>query len=606
MFIARAIRSVQAQTLSDWEMVVVDDCSGDGTEEVVRRFLDDRRICNVRLDRNRGLGAALNVGLERARGEFISYLPSDDVYYEDHLQSLVSALGAASEATLAISGVRHHYNRMATGRIDGSWFQLVQALHRKTDVRWTERIELVSDDLDRLFWSKIAGPEAIVETGEVTCEWVEHPGQLHRLLQEPEGGINPFRRAFQIRHPLRFQSSQGNFIDEAALYSRFRTPQDETSEDRSLKIVLCGELAYNPERILALEERGHRLFGLWMEHPYWYNTVGPLPFGDVVDLPRDGWEQALQELNPDVIYGGFNWQAVPFLRKVLDARGNIPFVFHFKEGPFICLEKGIWADLVRLYEESDGVIFCSPEMEAWTRTAVPGMSEFKPSLVLDADLPKSDWFDQPFSSSLSSGGADRHTVVPGRPIGLHPETVAELAGQNIHLHFYGDFTHGQWKQWIERASGLAPHHLHLHPNVDQRGWVREFSKYDAGWLHYFESTNRGDIHRANWDDLNYPARMATLIAAGLPLLQFDNGDATVATDSLIRSKGMGVFFRSMPELGLRLRDDKLMEQVRANVLAHRMEFSFDHHCDRLLAFFTRIAENQREEAGSDRVPEPVG
>src|SRR5579884_4544508 len=51
-FIARAIRSVQAQTLSDWEMVVVDDCSGDGTEEVVRRILEDRSICNVRVDRN--------------------------------------------------------------------------------------------------------------------------------------------------------------------------------------------------------------------------------------------------------------------------------------------------------------------------------------------------------------------------------------------------------------------------------------------------------------------------------------------------------------------------------------------------------------------------
>ena len=97
---------------------------------------------------------------------------------------------------------------------------------------------------------------------------------------------------------------------------------------------------------------------------------------------------------------------------------------------------------------------------------------------------------------------------PGRPIGLHPETVAELGAEGVHLHFYGDFTHGQWKAWIERTRGLAPRHLHLHANVDQGRWVAEFSQYDAGWLHGFTSHNRGDIRRADWDDLNYPARMA--------------------------------------------------------------------------------------------------
>lgn len=39
-------------------------------------------------------------------------------------------------------------------------------------------------------------------------------------------------------------------------------------------------------------------------------------------------------------------------------------------------------------------------------------------------------------------------------------------------------------------------------NVDQASWVREFSRYDAGWLHAFQNRNGGEIRRADWDDLN--------------------------------------------------------------------------------------------------------
>jgi len=108
-------------------------------------------------------------------------------------------------------------------------------------------------------------------------------------------------------------------------------------------------------------------------------------------------------------------------------------------------------------------------------------------LVLDGDLPKKDWFTGERSPLLSEKDGEFHTVVPGRPIGLHPYNVEELAKENIHLHFYGDFTQGQWTEWIEKTHKLAPGFLHIHPNVDQENWIAEFSQYDAGWLHFFQS-----------------------------------------------------------------------------------------------------------------------
>lgn len=588
-FISRAITGLQAQTVADWELIIVDDGSTDTTAETVRPFLADRRIRYHRLPHNRGLGAALNVALRLSRGRYIAYLPSDDVYYAQHLESLYGAL-QEPEVVLAYAGVRHHYNRFAPQAVDGYPLQLVQVMHRRTDDRWLERETVVTDDLHRLYWSALLQHGRTAGTGEITCEWVHHgQHQHHKLVQEPIGGINPYRQYYDVREPLRFHSTVGNRIDEVERYRAMRERPDTPRAEDGLTIVLVGELAYNAERVLALEERGHRLYGLWMPEPYWYNTVGPLPFGHVTDIPRSNWREALRMIRPDVLYGLLNWQAVPFVHEVLEANPGIPSIWHFKEGPFISIEQGQWEQLIDLYTRSDGQIYCSPEMREWFYSAEPGLRD-SPSLILDGDLPKREWLSGSRSPRLSDDDGEIHTVVPGRPIGLHAHTVGELAAQGIHLHFYGDFTHGQWRDWIDRARGFAPSHLHLHPQVDQEDWVTEFSRYDAGWLHVFRSRNGGEIGRADWDDLNYPARMATLALAGLPMILGENTGSIVAVQSLALDLDIGVFIRNFDELGEKLRDRQRMDEIRANVWRQREQFTFDYHVDKLIAFFRQVIE----------------
>lgn len=478
-FLERALDGLLAQTLTDWEAIVVDASFGDATAEAIHPWLGEPRIRYLRILEN-GLGRALNQGLVLARAPLIAYLPSDDLYYRDHLKSLKDLLDGQPEAVLVHSGVRHHYNREVPGQISGYPLQLVQCMHRVRDRHWIERDELESDDLELLYWSKLRGHGAFIGSGRVTCEWVDHPAQRHKLMQEPIGGINPFRIQYRVKTPLRFHTTTGNFIDEVDQYRHLRERPDTPPARDGLKILLVGELAYNAERVLALEEQGHTLYGLWMRDPYWYNTVGPLPFGHVEDLPRHDWQRAIEHVQPDVIYALLNWQAVPFAHEVLSAGSGVPFVWHFKEGPFICLEKGTWPLLVDLHRRADGQIFSSPEMRDRFDTAVPGLSCDKPTHVLDGDLPKRDCFEHARSSRLSESDGEIHTVVPGRPIGLHPPDVATLAANAVHLHFYGDFTQGQWREWIEKTRRLAPRHLHLHANVSQEHWVKQFSQYDAG------------------------------------------------------------------------------------------------------------------------------
>ncbi|GBE39173.1 MAG TPA: glycosyltransferase [Nitrospirae bacterium] len=82
---AKAIRSVLDQTYRDLEVIVVDDCSSDDTEEAVKR-LNDNRIVYIRHDINKGGAAARNTGIRLAKGEFIAFQDSDDEWMPEKLE----------------------------------------------------------------------------------------------------------------------------------------------------------------------------------------------------------------------------------------------------------------------------------------------------------------------------------------------------------------------------------------------------------------------------------------------------------------------------------------------------------------------------------------
>jgi teichuronic acid biosynthesis glycosyltransferase TuaG len=89
-FIAETIRSVQSQSYSNWEMLVVDDCSTDATESIIKSFIkDDRRITFYKLEKNSGAGVARNQAIQMAGGRFIAFLDSDDLWKPEKLQKQV-------------------------------------------------------------------------------------------------------------------------------------------------------------------------------------------------------------------------------------------------------------------------------------------------------------------------------------------------------------------------------------------------------------------------------------------------------------------------------------------------------------------------------------
>ncbi|GEN44234.1 glycosyltransferase family 2 protein [Alkalibacillus haloalkaliphilus] len=86
-FIEETIKSVQAQTIENWEMVIVDDCSTDRTVEIIESIRQhDSRIKLHKLDENKGAGYARNVAMDLAQGRFIAFLDSDDLWLPEKLE----------------------------------------------------------------------------------------------------------------------------------------------------------------------------------------------------------------------------------------------------------------------------------------------------------------------------------------------------------------------------------------------------------------------------------------------------------------------------------------------------------------------------------------
>lgn len=86
-YIGQTIQSVINQTYSNWELIIVDDCSEDNTNKIVAMFAKrDRRIKYIKMNNNSGAAVARNEALNISNGRFIAFLDSDDLWKETKIE----------------------------------------------------------------------------------------------------------------------------------------------------------------------------------------------------------------------------------------------------------------------------------------------------------------------------------------------------------------------------------------------------------------------------------------------------------------------------------------------------------------------------------------
>lgn len=106
-FVGEAIRSVLSQSYTNWEMIIVDDCSPDDGAGIaeVNKYTFDPRVRLIESKENRGSSGARNIALKEAQGRFIAFLDSDDIWHPDFLEKQITFM-KLHEAPLVFSSYR--------------------------------------------------------------------------------------------------------------------------------------------------------------------------------------------------------------------------------------------------------------------------------------------------------------------------------------------------------------------------------------------------------------------------------------------------------------------------------------------------------------------
>lgn len=91
LFLEIAVKSVKVQSYINWELIIVNDASKDNTLEISRQLeTQDARIQVCNMDENQGVAKARNLALEKAKGKYIAFLDSDDIWQADKLERQVN------------------------------------------------------------------------------------------------------------------------------------------------------------------------------------------------------------------------------------------------------------------------------------------------------------------------------------------------------------------------------------------------------------------------------------------------------------------------------------------------------------------------------------
>ena len=122
-YIAESIKSVICQTYSDWELIIVDDCSTDDTDTVVSSFKDER-IRYLKNETNSGAAVSRNRALREAKGKYIAFLDSDDIWDSQKLEKQIKFIKEHNYAfiycdyRICLNGVWENVIRTAPNKVN--------------------------------------------------------------------------------------------------------------------------------------------------------------------------------------------------------------------------------------------------------------------------------------------------------------------------------------------------------------------------------------------------------------------------------------------------------------------------------------------------------
>jgi glycosyltransferase involved in cell wall biosynthesis len=284
--IGDAIRSVQAQSFADWELIVIDDGSTDGTRDAVAKFTRDPRIRYV-WQPPQGMAKARNHSLRLARGVFIAYLDDDNLFYPDFLAAAVDTFSRKPDVDCLYGAL------VADIRLDGGPRIWCDPFDRERLVRQNfidmgmlvHRYELIE---------RYGG---IDESIEWACDWdlvlrLTHEKPAYRLP------VLAIRHRTMDKNRMRRRDTRQFGFDYLKVRRKW-FPVPKTPRLPHVLYVLSHDPRLNDSHV-ETEIRCMRRWGIHVEA--WSKQEVASPYETSVPVHRGALSEAIAEVNPDVLH----------------------------------------------------------------------------------------------------------------------------------------------------------------------------------------------------------------------------------------------------------------------------------------------------------------
>lgn len=210
--IGNTIQSILNQTYPNIEIVIVNDC-GSPVEDIVYHLNNKNNIVYLRHSVNAGLAAARNTGIRTARGDYIGYLDDDDIYYPEHVETLVDfiiknkvqvAYTDACRATQSlVNGIWETKERKVLYSMDfnndtiliRNMFPVLCILHEKKCIDTVGGFdESLKTHEDWDLWLRMSRKYALHHIKKITAEYVVRRGTSEQMTTNPVSNFNETRK----------------------------------------------------------------------------------------------------------------------------------------------------------------------------------------------------------------------------------------------------------------------------------------------------------------------------------------------------------------------------------------------------------------------------
>lgn len=188
-YIADSIRSVQAQTYGNWELLIVDDCSTDNSDAVVAPFLSDARIRYLKNEVNSGAAVSRNYALWEAKGRWIAFLDSDDLWHPEKLSRQLAFMEAHgysftyTDYRICLNGQWQPYIITGPNMVnrrkmkDYCYFSTITVMYDKEAIGLIQ-IAPIRKNNDYAMWLKIIEKAPCYRLPETLSYYVKHEGSI--------------------------------------------------------------------------------------------------------------------------------------------------------------------------------------------------------------------------------------------------------------------------------------------------------------------------------------------------------------------------------------------------------------------------------------------